>query len=213
MALFLFIRHGESEANEKGFFAGQLDVRLSENGLVQAKKTAEYIKNTYKPDLVFASDLQRAYITGKCVADILGLEVKKSEAFREINAGDWQGKSFDFLQENFKEEYGIWLSDIGNARPTNGEAVCELKDRFLNALLEIAEKNPDKTIVVATHATPIRILETLTKHKSLDKMKDVPWVSNSSVSGFSYNNGEWKCEMISEDSHLGDLKTVFPKNV
>ena len=43
-------------------------------------------------------------------------------------------------------------------------------------------------------------------------MKNVPWVSNGSVTVIEYN-GDWKCLSVSEDGHLGADKTVFPANV
>ena len=39
------IRHGESQANEKGLFLGHGDLDLTERGRAQAQKTAEYLKN------------------------------------------------------------------------------------------------------------------------------------------------------------------------
>ena len=48
MTTLVLIRHGESEANNKGFFAGQYDAPLMPKGKEQAEKTAEYIFNKYK---------------------------------------------------------------------------------------------------------------------------------------------------------------------
>ena len=43
----IFVRHGESNANGNGMFAGHLDIELSDRGLLQAESTANYIKKNY----------------------------------------------------------------------------------------------------------------------------------------------------------------------
>ena len=210
---FILVRHGESEANYNGIFAGNFDADLQERGLLQAEKTAEYIFKNYKVDKVYASDLKRAYKTGKCFADMAGVEIVKSSQLREISAGEWDGKKFSDVMKIYEKDYEVWLSDIGNARCTGGESVKELGERVMGELLKIAKENEGKTVLIATHATPIRVTQTLIQNGDLTDMKNIPWVSNASVSVFEYENNVWNILKISEDSHLGELKTTLPKNV
>ncbi len=213
MTTLILIRHGESKANEQGIFAGHLDVELTETGKRQANLTAEYIEKNFAVDKLYASDLKRAFDTGKSVADRLGKQITPTKELREISAGDWDGTRFDTLKTEYKDAYSVWLTDIGNAVCTNGESVRGLAKRVLNILTKIAEENEGKTVVCATHATPIRVMETLITYGDLNKMKDVPWVTNASVTVIAYENNEWQLIMTSEDSHLKDVKTTLPKNV
>lgn len=213
MTKLLLVRHGESEANRNMIFAGHYDADLTEKGLEQAERTAEYIKENYAVDCVYASDLKRAFKTGKCIADALGVEIFGTEGLREINAGDWDGMNFMDLVKDFRSAYEIWMKDIGKASCPNGENMQMLGERIMKTLKEIAEKNPSKTIVIATHATPIRIAQTLAEYGELDRMKDVGWVSNASVTELLYDGEAWKCGRISIDEHLADLKTSLPTNV
>ena len=48
----IFVRHGESEANGNGFFAGQSDIALSPRGLQQAELTAHFISKNFQVDAV-----------------------------------------------------------------------------------------------------------------------------------------------------------------
>ena len=212
MTKLILIRHGESEANAEGVFAGQINPDLEQKGLDQASLTAKYVADNYKVDKIYSSDLQRAYKTALCLADITGLEVEKNQNLREIFAGDWEGLTFDQLQEKYPEEYGVWLNHIGKARCAGGESVAELGNRVMDALTKIAQSNAGKTVAVATHATPIRAMQSLVETGGLDEMENIPWVSNASVSVFEYD-GEWKIVSLSVDSHLAELKTVLPKNV
>ncbi len=213
MATLLLVRHGESEANRSGTFAGQTDVQLLHKGIEQARKTAEYIAEHYTVSRVYASDLKRAYKTGRVISDLLQVDLISNEKLREINAGEWQGKMFDELVANYQEDYACWLSDIGNCTCTGGESVKQLGVRVVEALTDIAEDNIGKTVVIATHATPIRVLQCLLQGLSLDAMKDIPWVSNASVTELTYESGKWNFVNVGEDKHLSELKTSFPANV
>ena len=214
MTTIIMVRHGESEANRMGVFAGNFDADLQGRGLKQAEKTAEFIANTYKVDKIYASDLKRAFKTGKAIGDRLGMEVIPEPRVREISAGEWEGKTFVELEEQFAESYGIWRSDVGNARCPGGESTRELGARILAVLTEIAEANEGKTVVVATHATPVRVMQVHTQGGGdFNTMKDIKWVSNASVSEFFYENGKFRCGKISQDAHLGDMSTSLPANV
>lgn len=212
MTTLLLIRHGESEANSKGFFAGQYDVPLIQKGLEQAEKTAEYIVDKYSPDEVYASDLKRAYSTAIPIAKLIDKRIVTKAGLREIYAGKWQKMSFEEIQNKFADDFNVWRNDIGNVRCSGGESTEELGLRVMATLEKIAKENDDKTVVVATHATVIRAALTMIKYGDIRFMKYVPWVTNGSVTVVEYNGG-WKTLSVSEDKHLGDNKTEFPANV
>lgn len=213
MTTILMVRHGESEANRMCVFAGNFDADLQHRGEKQAEKTAEFIANTYKVDKIYASDLKRAFKTGKAIGDRLGMEVIPEPRVREISAGEWEGKTFVEIEEQFADSYHVWRTDVGNARCPGGESTRELGARILAVLTEIAEANEGKTVVVATHATPVRVMQVHAAGGDFNIMKDIKWVSNASVSEFIYENGKFTCGKISQDAHLGDLHTELPANV
>ena len=212
MTKLLLIRHGESEANNKGFFAGQYDAPLMPKGMEQAEKTAKYLVEKYRPVKIYASDLRRAYCTAIPVSKRIGDDIITDQRIREIYAGKWQQMLFDDLEKMYSDDYGIWLHDIGNARCSGGESVKELGERVMAAFTDIATENDGRTVAVATHATPIRAAQTIIQYGDIRHMKKVPWVSNGSVTVLEYD-GEWSCTSVSEDEHLGAHKTVFPANV
>ena len=213
MTTFLLIRHGESLANVDGRFAGHLDVPLSTTGHAQAAITAEYIQAHYTVDAVYTSDLARAFDTGKAVADRLNLSVTSDNALREIFAGDWEGAVYDDLPKQFPASFHTWLADIGNAVCDGGESVAHLQERVLTALRRIAAEHDGQTVVIATHATPIRALQCFCEGKPLGDMKTVPWVSNASVTVIEYEDGTFRLLEVGKDAHLGGQRTAFPKKI
>ena len=213
MTTLLLIRHGESMANTEKRFAGHWDIPLSPLGQRQAETTAAYIADTYTVGAVYASDLARAYDTGKAVADRLGLCAVPERGLREIMAGDWERATFDELAETYPDSYTVWRQDIGNAVCDNGESVADLQKRVLGTLTRIAEAHDGQTVVIATHATPIRALQCHSEGKPLADMKNIPWVSNASLTTVAYEGGTFRLICAGDDRHLGTARTALPKNV
>lgn len=207
----LFIRHGQSLGNLNGVFLGETDLDLSPLGYKQAECVASYLK-CFKIDAIYSSDLKRAYNTSLPTSKYFNIKVLKSDQLREIKAGDWENKSFDSLQNDYADSYGIWLSDIGNSRAKNGESVAELQKRIVSAVLNIAKENDTKTVAIFTHATPIRAFYCYVDGQSLDDMKDIPWASNASVSEVLFDNGKFSSISYSLDHFMDDLKSKLPKN-
>ena len=213
MTTLIMVRHGESEANRNNIFAGNFDADLQGRGQKQAEKTAEFVAESYKIDKIYASDLKRAFKTGKAIGDLLGIDPIPDRRLREISAGKWEGVRFDDIAVKYAEDYAVWLNDMGNARCTGGESTRELGERILAALTDIAKQNEGKTILIATHATPIRVMQTYCTYGDFGRMQDVKWVSNASVSEFFYENGSFRCGKMSQDAHLDELRTVLAPNV
>lgn len=213
MTTLLLIRHGESEANRMRIFSGQIDSDLQDNGLQQAKLTAKYIADNYSIDKIYSSDLQHAYKTAECLAEILNADIITDPNLREIDAGKWEGVKYEELLQKYPEEFNMWLYHIGGARCVGGESVEQLGDRVMLVLTRIAEENAGKTIAITTHATPIRVAQSLIENGTLNEMEDIPWVSNASVTVFEYSNNLWKINAVSIDKHLSELKTVLPSKI
>ena len=54
MTRIIFIRHGQSLANEQSRFAGHTNVPLTELGKAQAERAAEYIVKHEKIDKIYS---------------------------------------------------------------------------------------------------------------------------------------------------------------
>ncbi len=213
MTKLLLIRHGESTANRRDIFAGQINPDLEEKGVEQAKITADYIASNYSVDKIYSSDLERAYKTALCLSEIINMEVVKDKSLREIDGGIWEGAKYSNLKSLYPVEFKAWLYNTSESYCPGGESIKELTKRIMNALLKIAKENDNKTVAVFTHATPIRVAQTVIETGTLDEMKNIDWVSNASVSVFNYENGVWKIEAVSIDEHLKELKTFLGSNV
>ena len=211
MTVYL-VRHGQSATNKAAQFTGQLDVPLSELGYQQARKVGEYFLGMHI-DKVYSSDLCRAVDTVSLLAKTHRVLLETAREFREIYAGDWQGMGFNAIKEAYPDEYAVWMNDIGNCRCTNGESVQELLHRVLGKLRKIAASHEGETVVIATHATPIRVLLAYLQDGNLGNMNRVPWVPNASVTKLTYEKGVFTPTQIGDVSHLEGMLTTLKGNV
>jgi len=175
--------------------------------------TAQYVAQHYKIDAIYASDLKRAYKTASCLGELVNLEVTPMQALREINAGEWEGVTFEELPVRFPESYGVWREQIGLSICPGGESVKQLGERVMNALTLIAEANDGKTVAIGTHATPIRAMQSIIETGGVESMQAIPWVSNASVTVLTYENKTWKLVVVGEDRHLTGIKTSLSGDV
>lgn len=212
MIKFLIVRHGESLGNLNNIYLGHTDWDLSERGYHQAEMTAEFLKNE-KIDVIYSSDLIRAYNTVLPMARQRGMEIIKDRNLREIYAGLWEGKKYDELSSVYEKEYDVWKKNIGNARCTGGESVMELQDRIINELTKIAEENEGKTVLIGTHATPIRALAAAANNVSKDFMYEIPWAVNASVTTAEYLNGKFVIKEYGRADFMGECMTKLSSNV
>lgn len=206
------IRHGESEGNKRRAFLGHTNLDLTETGHNQAQNTANFLKDI-DADVIYSSDLKRAYSTALHTAEMKKLDIIKNENLREIYAGEWENGLFAELEENFKESYGVWLKNIGRARCDGGESVEELQIRVVKEITRIAQENDGKTVLIFTHATPIRVFKAFCDGCSLDDIKDIRWATNASVTKARYEDGRFEILEYGIDYFQGNDKTILPGNV
>lgn len=212
MTTIYFIRHGQSSANLTQTFAGHIDVPLTDLGCQQAVCTAEFLADIPLA-AVYTSDLSRAYDTGCAVAKHHGLSVTTCADLREINAGDWEGKTYAELEAT-DPAYRTWVHEIGSATCTNGESVAHLQERVRDAVSKIVARHPDESICIVSHGTPIRALTALLTDTPLDRMHTVSWASNASVTVAEFETSR-RGRIVSHDlhEHLKDLVSKLPANV
>lgn len=213
MTKLFIIRHGQSITNIDKIFTGRLDAPLSDLGIKQAKKTAEYIYENYHIDKVYASDLKRAFKTGEIVAEKFGLEAISVPELREICGGVWEGMVFDNIPEKYPDEYDVWINDQGNFCAKDGESSKEVYDRISKAIVKIAEENDGKNIVIAGHAFAIRTFLCYARGKGVEELQNTSYVTNSSISIMEYDKGDFDIKQIGFDGHLEGMQTTLPKNI
>ena len=206
--VFFLVRHGQSIGNAKHEFLGHTDKDLSELGYLQAQKTADFLADE-KMDVIYSSDLIRAYNTAVPHAKLRGMEIIGNRNLRELYAGAWEGMRVEDIIAKYPHEFiDEWRGNFGLAILPGGESVQCAGERFYREVMKIAEENRGKRILIAAHAAVIRAFwgkMTSTAPEQLASAFDYP--TNASVSVFYYDGKDLHAGEYSHDSHLTELKT------
>ena len=213
MTRMIFVRHGYSVANEQERFAGHSDFPLAAIGLEQAKYVADYIVKNEKIDKIYSSGLLRTTQTVQPTADALGLPVIADHGLREIYAGAWEGMKFVDIFNQYNDDFSIWLNDLANVRCTGGESAKELFERVSDAIVRLGEENDGKTLLLATHATPMRVVDAFSDGDTYEKIASHKSPPNASLHIYEYENGNLKRIKTNIVEHLNGQITKLPPNV
>lgn len=150
MKLYLS-RHGESEYNQKKLLGGNSG--LSTRGIKYSSQLFNFINKVSidsKLNLI-TSQLKRTIQTAQHFPD-----KKKSFKFlNEIDAGIFENKSYEFVKQNFPEEYNNRKKDKFNYVYPKGESYKMLQNRVLN-VLNYLEK--DSINLIICHNAVLRII-------------------------------------------------------
>jgi len=157
MTRLYLVRHGETEWNRNFRTQGSTDTHLTAKGMWQAEKVAERLEKE-KVSALYSSDLKRAYNTAMAIGDRLGMEVKTSQDFREMNLGSWEGKTIEDIKREFKEVYSTWRSKPHETVIPGGEHLLDVQERALKGVSGIIKKHPGEKIVLVSHGITIKAL-------------------------------------------------------
>jgi len=162
------IRHGETEGAETKRYKGHIDVPLSEKGVEQIKRVAEYLsaevqkrgstEAAYELSAIYTSDLSRAVKSAELIAESHGLKPIILPELRERNFGIWEGMSFDEIKEKWPDAFNSWSSNPLKFSPMGGESTIELRDRAVKAFNNIVEQHNGHNVAIVSHGGINRIM-------------------------------------------------------
>lgn len=174
------LRHGRSEANEKGIVASQLANAENAFGLIDSGRAEVEISvreaasqlHEHAPLRIFMSPFLRTCETAAIAGEILGVTPEVDGRLRERDFGE-----FELLSDDHYEQ--VWKVDpVDPTRlPGGAETVYEVAGRTSDLILE-AESDPDfSTGLLVTHCDVAMILSSVFQeldprhHRSLDPIK------------------------------------------
>lgn len=198
-----FVRHGQSLGNAERIYLGHTDWDLSELGKEQAQYTATALKDE-KIDVIYSSDLLRAFNTAVPHAKMRNMTVIPSKNLREVYVGEWEGRKVDEIMVEYQQEFCVeWREHFGTFRCPGGESVPEVAERIYNEVKRIAEKHTGETILITSHAAAIRAFwGKISGIRPEDLAAALPFPTNASYSVLYYKDGELVPEAYSVDSHM-----------
>lgn len=116
---------------------------------------------------IYSSPLKRTRQTAEAVAEALAnaggagggaadkSRVHTTEALIEMNFGDWEGRTFAEVMDEFPLEHDACLWD-SSAAPSGGESPDDVLARVRPFLRDVARNHPGEDVVLVSHVTPIK---------------------------------------------------------
>jgi len=193
-------RHGQTEWNLAGKLQGWKNSPLTEEGIGNAHKLANRLKNI-DFDLIYTSHQKRAIDTAKIIRGDRDTEIIRLDELKEIGFGAWEGMKIDIINEKYAEQYDKYMNQPHLYEPIDGESFQEVFERVDKALKKILSSKKDKVLIVA-HGVTIKIMTAIIKNISLEDLSIIPIYPGTSLNLCEV--GEDRIEFILEgdNSHL-----------
>jgi glucosyl-3-phosphoglycerate phosphatase len=141
-------RHGETDFNAARRIQGQLDSKLTANGLGQARRAARWLAEL-NPAVLMTSDLPRAGDTAAVLAAETGIPLRVDKRLRETNCGMWQGLTDGEVEALYPGCLQTWRGDPQWA-PPGGESRVEVATRAAHVVAEL-DRDISGSAVLCTH--------------------------------------------------------------
>ncbi|MBN1516736.1 histidine phosphatase family protein [Candidatus Sumerlaeota bacterium] len=153
----IVLRHGEVNVERAPGLYGQFDAPLSERGVEQSHAAAEKLRGM-ELAAVASSDLQRARYLADLIAQERGLTVHERACFRERNFGEWQGLTWEQIEERWPHELTEYQKNPLAPIIPGGETYDQVSSRTLRGLDEFLIAHRGQTVVLAAHMGTIRVI-------------------------------------------------------
>jgi probable phosphoglycerate mutase len=202
--VLLLARHAVTAETGSMLSGRKPGIDLSDTGREQAGSLGERLA-ALPIAAVYASPIERTMQTAEAVAVKHGLEVRELPGVLEADYGEWTGgKLGDLAKED------LWRTvqrAPSRARFPDGESLAEMQVRMVATLERVVADHPGETVVVVSHADPIKSAIAHYNGTHLDHFQRIV-VSPASVTVFqlsAHGAAMLKC------NDTGSLEELIPR--
>jgi isoleucyl-tRNA synthetase/phosphohistidine phosphatase SixA len=173
------LRHGESEGNLIPIYQGKNPgTNLTANGKDQAASTGESL-STEKVTHIYYSPLARTKQTAEIIAKKTGAILIEDDRLREIEFGEYEGKTIDFSDLTFvkaRRAHKLENNQVESIYHFPGmETWSHVQARMSAFLNEMLPKHRGDHVIVVTHADPLLSLKHFFTKEEPAKLCEQPY--------------------------------------
>src|SRR5690242_17398459 len=149
----VLVRHGVT-AHTGPLLSGRMPgIDLSDTGVEQAEAVAKRVA-VLPIDAVYASPIERTTQTAQKIASHHDLDVRPLPGVVEADYGDWTGQKLVDLAKT--PEWTVVQVTPSRASFPNGETILAMQTRTVAAIEQIVREHQNETVVIVSHADPIK---------------------------------------------------------
>jgi broad specificity phosphatase PhoE len=202
----LLVRHGQSTANAKGIWQGQMEFPLSEEGRRQASLAARALSREPFEGL-YSSPLSRAFETAEIICAHTGFagEVVPVGGLSERHGGLLEGHTWAEQEQRNPELAKKFLAIPEEERWSlvGAETDEEVIARFEEAVSYISARHPDGSrIVVVSHGGVMRAF--LREHFGPEILPGAQRAANASITRLQWGDTGPRLLEVASTSHLAE---------
>ena len=158
MSRLILVRHGNTKLDSAQRYWGKTDVELSASGLRQAERMRDCLAEE-KLDIIYSSNLKRAYLTAKVIASKHKLEIITCPELSEIDFGELEGLTFAEASHHYPEVTRLWVKRSSGLKYPGGESVKHFRQRVSSFISNrLGGHLPEETILIVAHSGVLRTL-------------------------------------------------------
>lgn len=146
----ILVRHGETQWNRENRVLGHADIELNEEGWRQAQRLALALKEE-KVAAIYSSPLRRARETAQEMARFHPGEVRIDDAFKEMDAGELDGLTYEEMRERHGEFLREWMRDASSLIMPGGESLEQLQQRAWQGVERLVQRHQREVVIVVSH--------------------------------------------------------------
>ena len=181
--LVLLVRHGVTPTTGRLLPGRRRGLHLSEEGRRQAEALAVRLAAVPKLAAIYSSPLERARETVAPLAKARGLAVRVEPGLLESDLGAWTGLSLRRAAK--RPEWAVVQRHASAFRFPGGESFVEMQARMVSAVARLVARHRGGTIVVASHADPIKTLVAHALGTPLDLFQRI-MIAPASITAIAY---------------------------
>jgi len=199
----ILVRHGETSWNAQERIQGQHDVPLSMDGVQQARCLQARFQSLHV-SYAYSSDLKRSLETARIALEGTELPIPTRIQLRERGFGEWEGKLWTEIVQQFPKEAADFLKDPVGFNPPGGEPWIDMQNRAFEEVTRIAQSHPGCSVAVFTHGGPAKaiVLKALDIRPSLWRQLKT---HNASLNTLELTSKGWRLVCFNDTCHLNNL--------
>jgi broad specificity phosphatase PhoE len=213
--MITYIRHGESEYNNRGIMQGIDDPDLSSNGVNQAEALAERLGERLgetRNVRIFTSPLKRAFQTAQTAASRSDIDIAVIDDLKEIDIGVFSNLTWAQVKAKyphlFKDpDVSFWKLFRDDAIPGQ-EPYASMVQRIERALSVIRIRSGDTLPIIFGHGGFLRIF--IAEQLGFRLVREGIRIDNTSINRFDYKDGLATFHRINDIDHLADSDLKQP---
>lgn len=152
--LVYLARHGQTESNVQGRYAGYSDESITDAGRGQMSALALRLAPCGVGE-VWTSEVPRARDSAEVVAQVLGTPLRVDARLNEMRLGPWEGMTEEEVARAFPSAHALWCVLPDQLVLEGRETLDEVAARVSSAVSDAArQKHP---VLLLSHVAPIRV--------------------------------------------------------